>query len=108
MRRGEPVQGMRDASKLVQALYYCIPLVLHHLGEDDDFVQLCWHRREHVGTRSLGYAPSGRLTIPDVADEKVIQIDDEGVGTGMGRVEVLIGEELLKGRFLEALTIGER
>lgn len=33
----------------------------------------------------------------------MIEIDDEGVGTWMGGIEMLVGEELFKGRFLKTL-----
>src|ERR1700722_12377622 len=101
MSRCKSVQGIRDASIFVQALDYCIPFMLHHLGEDDHFIQLCCIEEKEFSTRTLGYTPTGRFPVPRMTHQKVIKIDDEGVGTWMGGVEVLIWQELLKGRFLE-------
>ena len=91
MSRCKSVQGMRDATILIQALDYGIPFMLHHLGEDDDFIQLCCIEEKEFSTRTLGYTPTGCFPVPCMTHQKVIKIDDEGVGTRMDGIEVLIG-----------------
>ncbi len=74
--------------------------------EEDDFKELRSIEEEHLGALALCNAPPALLAVPDVADEKLVQVDDERIRPRVLRIDERSGEELLKGRLLKAREKG--
>src|SRR5262249_20646354 len=100
----KPEQPVLYATKRVELADEWIALMLRQRRKDHYFVELGRPEQEQLDARTLGNSPAALFSVPDVADQKAIQINNQRVWMWVRGIRNRIGKQLFKRRLLKLLA----